>query len=70
MDWTRVASTHIAQVAYEEGTQRLGVRFADGSEYEYHNVPVEVVEAFMSSPSKGHFFKDRIKGGFEFERMT
>jgi hypothetical protein len=70
VDWQPVASTHIAQVGYEDDSRVLGIRFQDGGVYEYQNVPVELVESFLKAPSKGHFFRDRIKGQFSFERVA
>ena len=70
MDWTQVNSLHLSHVAYDDTDQVLGIRFQDGSEYQYHNVPMQLIEQLMRSGSKGRFFREQIKGKFEFERIT
>lgn len=62
-----VESSHIFDVSWDEGT--LTVTFKDGAVYNYADVPVGVYQEMVSAPSVGRFFKDNVKGAFEYERI-
>ena len=61
MDRTRVSSTNIRSIGYEEVSQTLEVEFTSGGIYDYAGVPKNVYQRFMAAPSKGRFFDSSIK---------
>lgn len=63
-----VASSAIASVGYDPGSETLELEFRSGSVYDYHGVPREVYESFLAAPSKGRFVSERIRGQFPSSR--
>lgn len=64
-------STSIDCVRYDKDDRNLVVRFIQGSEYVYSDVPQETYQNLLESESKGKFFDKEIKkGGFEFEKLA
>jgi hypothetical protein len=61
MDRTRVSSTNIRSIGYDEGSQTLEVEFTSGGIYDYAAVPKNVYQRFMAAPSKGRFFDSSVK---------
>jgi hypothetical protein len=55
MDWISVVSSTIEALAYSESSSTLYIKFNNGSEYEYYNVPMSVYEDFLNADSKGRF---------------
>ena len=64
-----VASTSIASIGYDAGTQTLEVEFEGGAVYQYHNVPKVVYEALQVADSKGGFVNGVIKRYFSYTRV-
>ncbi len=69
MNYTKVDSSNLAQVAYDEETQTLGVVFHRGGEYRYSGVPKPLYEGLVTAPSTGQFFIKNVKGSFPFEKV-
>lgn len=67
MHITPVKSTNISGIGYENSV--LEVHFASGGIYKYLHVPPDVYSAFLSSPSKGHFHREKIMGHYPFVRL-
>ena len=72
MNWTKVESSQIDRVGYEEGAEySLGVQFTQtkkqlaanqpGSIYVYANVSPELFTSLVEAVSVGSFFGDQIK---------
>lgn len=61
MNYERVTSSNIAAIAYDDGSNTLGVKFNGGGEYHYFAVPRAVFDAFRGASSKGNFFDSEIK---------
>ena len=56
-----IDSTAIANIDYDPKTEGLWVRFQGGNKkYFYPGVPLELVQAWVKSPSKGEFFMSKI----------
>lgn len=56
-----IPSTAIKTIKYNPKSELLSVRFTSGSKtYDYPAVPVEVIQAFLKSPSKGQYFMANI----------
>lgn len=65
-----VLSSNIRAIGYDEGEQVLQVLFKNGTLYRYGQVPKDVYEAFLKSPSKGAFFSKVIRNTFEFLKIA
>ncbi len=61
MDRTRVSSTNIRSIGYDERSQTLEVEFTSGGIYDYAVVPQNMYQRFMAASSKGRFFDSAIK---------
>ena len=57
-----VASSRITEIGYARHTATVYVRFTDGFSWCYMNVPVDVWEQFVASPSKGSFINETLNG--------
>ena len=57
-----ISSTTLLGVDYENG--ELTVYFRNGKNYVYHNVPEDVFQQFITSPSKGKFYNQYIKNHY------
>lgn len=60
-DWTELNSTHVKAAAYDSEDQMLHVRYNDGSEWAYPNVPASTFELLLNSGSPGSFMHSVIK---------
>lgn len=67
-NYEAVTSSNIDSVAHENGD--LYVKFKNGSEYKYPNVPFELYEQLRDAPSVGQFLNSSIKGSYSFERIV
>jgi hypothetical protein len=65
---TKVDSSMISAVGYDEDSRELLVEFSNGSVYGYKNVPQPVFVDMVNSASAGKFFKQNVKPKFSFER--
>jgi len=69
MEMQYVDSSNIEMVGYDEGAMELYVQFfGDPTPYVYMNVPAQVHDEFMQSPSKGSYLNRQIKGTYDFRR--
>ncbi len=66
MDMHSVTSSNIEEIGYEKGILR--VRFKNGAEYEYKDVPIEVFENLLHAESVGKTFHQTIKNKYEYTR--
>ena len=57
-DMIPFASTRVAEAGYNPDLQVIRVRFADGTPWEYRDVPEEVWTDFKTSESAGRFIYD------------
>jgi hypothetical protein len=56
-----VSSSFINEIRYEETTGDLTVVMGGGREYTHPNVPQDVVDTFVNSPSKGSYYNQVIR---------
>jgi hypothetical protein len=70
MTWTHLESTAFSAIGYDTATQRLQIRFNDGSAYEYRDVPAQVHAALIQADSKGRHFNLMIRAKFAYERLV
>ena len=67
----RFTSQVIQALAYDQSTRQLCVFFAQGdSVYVYEGVPPLVHDQLLSAPSKGSYFRERIRGIFRSVRLS
>lgn len=61
----------IQAIAYDAAVQRLFVFFVSGgSVYAYEGVPLALCDDWLAAPSKGTFFRERIRSTFRAERLS
>lgn len=70
--WTKVMSTMISHVAHDNETGVLKVRFANGREYHYHDVPdpEQLVRKITHAPSAGKAFGEHVRGRYKHTEIT
>ncbi|HXI43925.1 MAG TPA: KTSC domain-containing protein [Bryobacteraceae bacterium] len=67
MTTTKVKSSVIAEIGYDEETKQLEVVFANRARWQYADVPLEVYEAFIAADSVGQFFGAKIRKKYSGE---
>lgn len=60
-DWIYVASSAVRAVRYHAAAKALDVRFEEGREYRYENVPRSKYRALLAADSIGEFVNYEIK---------
>ena len=66
MDETRVESTTLLALAYDDAREVLQLEFCSRAIYHYYGVPAAVHEALLAAPSKGSYFNRIIRGRFPY----
>lgn len=61
-----ITSSNISHIGYEGTT--LTVRFKNGTEWNYHDVPEDVHTALMGADSIGSYFSKKVRGAFRATR--
>lgn len=64
-----VVSSNVESIGYDEATQTLRVRFLNGSEYDYKNVPIMEFEQLNNAQSVGSYLNRNIKGNYAYEKV-
>jgi hypothetical protein len=64
-----VTSTNVRSIGYDSTSGTLEVEFQNSFVYQYYNVPTQVYDALMASPSKGQFLNSQIKNMYPFSRV-
>lgn len=65
-----VESSNLAEVGYDQDTQKLQVMFKNGGLYEYDRVPFNVYQELLDSPSVGSYFHYNIKDRYETVKLA
>ncbi len=69
-EYVEVASTSVDAVGYDRVARTLAVRFCDGSEYHYSDVPEDVYRGILTADSAGGYFNRHVKeAGFPYVRV-
>jgi hypothetical protein len=66
--FTPVESSNIISVGYDEMTSSMYVNYPSGT-YKYDGVEKSVYESLLTSPSKGRFMNENIKGQYNYSRV-
>ncbi len=70
MNWLAVDSTNLEAIKYDHNRRILHIKFRNGSEYEFSNLPQKVYEGLLKSDSKGSYFQQYIKGYYLYKRLS
>lgn len=72
VQWVKVQSSNLEQVAFDPKTSTLYVRFKSSPSfhYVYDNVKEDMFRQFLAADSLGSFFARQIKGVFEFKKVA
>ena len=65
---TRVSSSAVSSLGYDERQSVLEVEFRSGAVYDYFDVPPKVWKELQKAPSKGQFVSQRIRDQYPFVR--
>lgn len=63
----QIESSHLSDVEWSQGV--LTITFRDGASYEYYDVPQGIFQELLAAGSPGRFFRENIKGQFDFQRV-
>jgi hypothetical protein len=66
MNETKVESTLLQALAYDDSREILQLEFRSRAIYHYYGVPAAVHEALLVAPSQGSYFNRAIRGRFPF----
>jgi hypothetical protein len=66
---TRVESSNIATVGYDEEQQVMEIVFRDGRVYHFLEVPPERVLSLLRAESKGRYFNAEIKPAYDYRAV-
>lgn len=69
MERYSVASSNIASIGYDEGSETLEIEFLNGTVYQYYNVPKNIYDQLMQEGSKGKFLNTYIKNAYPYSRV-
>ena len=67
--WTHVESSALTDLAYDEETETLLIRFPNGSEYAYEHVTKAEYAGFTTAGSVGQYFNQVIRPGHTFLKI-
>lgn len=68
--WTKVQSSNIDFINYNEPSKTLYIKFVSGSIYMYYGIPKNLWDRFKTAPSKGKFFFRNIRSKpFKFKKI-
>ena len=66
---TKVESSNIASVGYDQLDGILEIEFNSGAIYQYENVPYRVYDVMMKADSVGKYFNVHIKSKYNYRRV-
>jgi len=69
MKRTKVESSNLASIGYDEENEILEIEFNHGGIYQYFDVPKEEYEALMNADSHGKYFVANIREDYEYEKI-
>ena len=66
--WYFIESSHLEAVAYDEG--ELLVKFKNGAEYKYSDVPEDEFSNMLNAESHGEYFYKHIRNRYEYVKIN
>lgn len=70
MQRTRVSSSNVYSIGYDDSSNILEVQFNNGSIYQYSNVPYSIYKGLMSAASHGNYLHAHVKGIYSYRRIA
>lgn len=67
--YNKIKSSNITESTYDTSNKKMTVKFSNGFEYEYDDVPHEVYVQFRKSESQGKFFSSKISKGYKYKKL-
>ena len=64
-----VDSSNVEAIGFDDITRELHVQFVSGGYYVYHDVPREIFDRLLDSPSKGSFLNREVKMVYRFTKQ-
>ena len=64
-----IDSSNIEAIGFDPEAAELHVHFHSSGQYVYHEVPQDVFDALLESPSKGSFLNREIKPFYTFTKQ-
>lgn len=68
-EMTKVSSSNIDEIGYDEENQEVYVRFLNGSLYVYKGVPNFEYQNLLEAPSHGSYLNRNFKNVYPYERI-
>lgn len=69
-DWYNVESSNIDQLGYDDESKLLHVRFNNGAENIFKDVPANVFEELLFAKSASNYLNQYIKGVYDFYKLS
>lgn len=70
MQWIEIHDSEtISAIRYDARRELLDIRFTNDRTYRYFGVPDFVYRALRSADSKGRYFNEIVRGGYECEEV-
>lgn len=63
-----VNSSWISEIHYHEENKIVTMLTSLGNQYEVHDVPENVYNEWLSSPSKGRYYNTKVRNNYEVTR--
>ncbi len=71
MQRTKVSSSNLHSIGYDNMTNTLEIEFLHGGIYQYSNVPEHIYTGLVSASSHGSYFHNNIKlAGYSYKKIT
>lgn len=69
MKLTKVDSSNLEAVAYNQREKRLTINFTNGARYSYQGVPQSAVKGLMAADSHGAYFASHIRTVYPYQQI-
>ena len=70
MQLTKVNSTQIAAIGYNQNTKELFIEYKNNAVYKYINVPETVYNGILAAKSVGKYVSEYVKcAGYDYEKV-
>lgn len=64
-----IKSSNIVESKYDTSNKTMTIKFNNGVEYEYNDVPHEIYVQFRMAESQGKFFSSKISKNYEYKKL-
>lgn len=64
-----IKSSNIVESTYDTSNKTMTIKFNNGIEYEYKEVPHEIYVQFRMAESQGKFFSSKISKNYEYKKL-